>query len=351
MVCNSSVAPPVVLSDQVGGKWMVHGVDLASALDVWFESAARQRAATQQHLWRQVESHFDQLRPSAIVLDEDATPLKRIAVAAARRSGAASLVVQHGAPRVRFGFAPLAADRFLAWGEASREQLIGWGVPSERITVTGSPHDWPDISPRSDQRSIVLFTTVPPSDARPDAVEYHLTRRTHDDLIHLACAAVARLPGYELVFKLHPRATNGAWFEQIARSYPKLRFRIVRSGSLETLLAEAACVLNCGSSAGIEAASYGWPVIELLPAGSVELTPANRWGMLGAAGTLEQLDALLTQALGRPHACSPRPRTGQVFDDVGASAAERIVEAIVSATTMGAVAQPDTSDTLAEAAL
>ena len=48
----------------------------------------------------------------------------------------ARFVVQHGAPGGRFGFAPLAADRFLAWGRSSARQLVDWGVPSETVHVT-----------------------------------------------------------------------------------------------------------------------------------------------------------------------------------------------------------------------
>ncbi|MEX2558900.1 MAG: hypothetical protein WD403_03250, partial [Pirellulales bacterium] len=64
--------------------------------------------------------------------------MKRAAIAFARSHGIKSVVVQHGAPCVRFGFAPLHADMFCAWGESSRRQLEAWQVPPERIVVTGA---------------------------------------------------------------------------------------------------------------------------------------------------------------------------------------------------------------------
>jgi hypothetical protein len=332
LVCNSSQASPITMSDTLTNRWLVRGVDLRPAIEVWLNRMAYHRAAVQQHLWRQVAAHVKRLRPRAIVLDEDATPLKRIAVAAARRHNATSLVVQHGAPRVSFGFAPLAADRFLAWGETTRQQLTGWSVPAERVTVCGSSQPWPEASIHGNRRGILLFATVPPSDARPDAVAYHLTSQTHDELIHMACAAVARRSGYELVIKLHPRTPCAKHFERIARSHAGLRFRLVREGAFTDLLSEAACVLNCGSSAGIEAASYGWPVIELLPAGSLELTHARSWGMLGAANTADQLDRLLADALESAKSGRRLPAHGEVFAAVGRQAAARVVDAIVAAT-------------------
>jgi hypothetical protein len=350
-VCELSDRQTSVLTDKLRRKLLVRGVDLAPAVEVWLDRIAGQRATTQQQLWDNIERCFDPLRPAALVVDEDATPLKRMAIAVARHNGAASLVVQHGAPRVRFGFAPLAADRFLAWGEASRRQLTGWGVAAEQIIITGSPRHWPKIEPCPKRRSILLMATTPPRDARPDAVEYHLTRQTHDDLIHLACAAVARLGEFELAIKLHPRMTDRSLLEAMARSHPGLRYRIVEQGSWESHLAEAACVLNCGSSAGIEAACYGWPVIELLPAGSIELTPADRWGMLGAASTAEQLDRLLKQALGQQQARRGTPRVGEVFAAFGDAAARQIADAIVTATTPASGDElPKRSKTLAEAA-
>jgi hypothetical protein len=101
----------------------------------------------------------------------------------------------------------------------------------------------------------------------------------------------------------------------------------VDRGAAERWLGDADIVLNCGSTAGIEAAHRGWPVIELLPAGSRERTPADGWGLVGSAASFEKLCELLDRAL-RPAdraACS----RSDVFARTGPDAARAIVDAIL----------------------
>jgi hypothetical protein len=84
---------------------------LAPAIADWLRRRSQTYGARQTRLLEQIRAYFDQVRPTLLILDEDATPLPRVAIAVARSRGAASIVVQHGAPCVRFGFAPLGRGR------------------------------------------------------------------------------------------------------------------------------------------------------------------------------------------------------------------------------------------------
>ncbi|MEX2121673.1 MAG: hypothetical protein WD847_18960 [Pirellulales bacterium] len=300
---------------------------------------------------------------SLLILDEDCTPLKRAAIAFARSHGIKSVVVQHGAPCVRFGFAPLHADVFYAWGESSRRQLEAWQVPSERIVVTGAPGKGEggegdkatrrqgdkatktkvpstkiqEPSPKiqlatSNQQpatsQILLLATVPPSDHRPDSVAFHLTRRTHRRMIEIAFAAVARLPRARLIVKLHPRSVDDSDFRAVMARFPALDVRLVRHADCRTLVHDADCVLSCASTAGIEAAWSGAPVIQLLPLGSADILPAHRWGLLGTAREQAELDVLLARALSGA-AAPVRPRE-PIFAATGPTAARLIVDHLLS---------------------
>jgi hypothetical protein len=68
-----------------------------------------------------------------------------------------------------------------------------------------------------------------------------------------------------------------------------------RRERLADLVAAADCVLSCASSAGIEAARAGRPVIQLLPAGSGNILPAEWYGLRGSARSLEELRQLLSE--------------------------------------------------------
>ena len=348
LVCQSSLGRrngfvPGPLESSLA-EVQVEGISLARSLTRWLTELGRQRGPRQTRLVKQTERHMWHWRPTTLVVDEDATPLARAAIAAARRVSAASVVVQHGAPRVRFGFAPLAADRILVWGESSRQQLIDWGIAPQRIQITGSAkiaataRKVPSPAGSSQgPKQILFFATTPPSDHRPDAVSYHLTSHTHAKMLRMACAAVAGIVDAELVFKLHPRSRCDAGIQRIAAAYPGLKVRLVR-GNVQAHLDQAACVLNCGSSAGIEAAAQGVPVIELLPEGSLDLTPASDWNLFASARNLSELNVLLNHAL---HGDWDHQRTlhcDRVFARRGAAATRAAADAILGLSTPAAVA-------------
>jgi len=367
LVCESSDARTNRLLAAVPEKLECRGVNLAEPASRWLADRLSTHGPRQTKIVSRIDEHFRRVRPHAVVLTDDATPLARAAVALARRHGAASLVVQHGAPVCRFGFAPLAADRSLVWGRSSRAQLTRWGVPAERIDVVGSARHqrlddglsqvrWLDhagwlgssaASPQNARTRILLLATTPPRDDRPDAVALHLTGRTYAEMLRTALAGVSAIPGAELIVKLHPRAPDDPITHAVLSEFPAVRRRVVTAGPVEPWFDEVDCVLSCFSSAGIDAALAGVPVIQLLPRGSGDLLPHDEWGLLGSARTVEDLHGLLHHALdtrretvgwversethahtGRPSKSAPNPN---VFADLGRSAASTIAQAILAA--------------------
>ena len=367
LVCQSSDAGGNRMTQAVPERLECRGVNLAEPARRWLADRLRTYGPRQTRIVARIDDHFRRVRPQAVVLTDDATPMARAAVALARRHGAASLVVQHGAPVCRFGFAPLSADRILVWGRSSQDQLTRWGVPAGRIDVVGSPwHErlndelsqdgwldhagWPGSSAASPQNAlprILLLATTPPHDERPDAVALHLTRRTYAEMLRTALAAVSTIPGAELIVKLHPRAPDDPIAHAALSEFPAVRSRVVTSGAVEPWFDEVDCVLSCFSSAGIDATLAGVPVIQLLPRGSGDVLPHDEWGMLGTARTEAELTALLLQALdarrktvgwverSETHAHTDRRSKSapnpNVFADLGNSAASTIAEAILAA--------------------
>jgi len=98
---------------------------------------------------------------------------------------------------------------------------------------------------------------------------------------------------------MHPRAPHDPELVQALRSFPRLRNKVLVAAPLHEVLATADCVLSCVSSAGIEAAAAGLPVVQLLPQGSGSILPADWYGLLGSARTLDELRPLLREALAR----------------------------------------------------
>lgn len=339
LICDSSQGQENRLRAPGIERIECRGVDLAGPLRRWFAERLETAGVRQTRILEQIDAHFRRLHPDALVLDEDATPFARAAVALARHHGATSFVVQHGAPCCQFGFAPLSADRFLAWGQSSADQLMRWAVPEERIDVVGSPqHDrlhrecascGKSRHPQAKRKPrILLLATVPPRDERPDAAWLHMTRRAYADMLRAAVATIAEISGARLIVKLHPRAPHDPILEKILAEHRSLKARQVRKASLERCLRNIDCVVSCGSSAGIDATLAGRPVVQLLPAGSGDVLPHDQWGLAGTARSAVELKALLGQVLSGSY--QPAAANPHVFGDLCGSA-ERIAEVVLTA--------------------
>jgi hypothetical protein len=199
----------------------------------------------------------------------------------------------------------------------------------------------------ADQKEILLFATTPPADERPDAVAFHLTSETHRRMLRIACAAVAAIPGARLTIKLHPRCRDTEVFRAVAAEFSSLRYCIVRRARSRKLVRRAACILNCTSSAGIEANQLGVPVIELIPEGSSDLLPAREWGTLGTATCEAELTRLLAIAISKRERRTSNDR--QVFAASGQDAARRIVDELLVLSSPAAAKQPGCSGAIDQA--
>ena len=373
LVCNSSLGRENQLVADVPGPIPFEGVDLAEPLGRWMAGRAGSHGPRYTRLTEQIDAHFARVKPEVVVLDEDATPTARAAAVAARRHGARTLVVQHGAPYCQFGFMPAAADRFLAWGAATRDRLVGWGAEPERVRVVGavqgdalpprltvqqppnkpgtgtsrqSAHAGPTLSrsepvpallgtpreprPAVDPPRILLLATVPPRDDRPDAVSMNLTTETYAEMLRMAWATVAGIDDAELIVKLHPRSGNDPSVRRVCRDYPQVRTRLVRRGGPRRWFERVDCVLSCVSSAGVEAAAAGLPVVQLAPPGSTAALPDEAWAMAGTARSESELQQLLAKVL--VEGWRPEPRAiGNVFAPGPNTAARRIADEVVAA--------------------
>jgi hypothetical protein len=282
------------------------GIDLSAPVAEWLSRQSVRLRGPLRNAMRRIGEHLDRVQPGWLLVDEDATPFKRAAVALARERGIRTAVVQHGAPYVAFGFAPLAADYLFAWGESSRRQFQRWGVGDESIVVTGCPkHDaWlarpcprRPVGDGCREVHLLLLATLHHAPERPDLAGFHLTARTHADMVRWALEAIARRPGWRLTVKLHPRCADARFFRALIDSSAgvKNRVRLLKKGDVLALARQADAVLSCASSAGIEAMIAGRPVIQLMPRGSIDLVDPEQWGFAGTARSGKELDRLLSQ--------------------------------------------------------
>ncbi len=337
LACDSSLGRRNPFFVEIDRPVVYRGVDLAKAVQAWLSSTVDENGAADARLIRRIDSHFERIRPDYLLVDEDATPIPRAAIALARGRGMGSGVVQHGVTCVRFGFAPPAADRFFAWGEASRRQLIDWGYPPDRIVVTGAAQQGKaqsrvESAKRPERvsgkpRRILLLGTVPPRANRPDAVGLHYTAETYRRMLEAALGAVARFGDIHLTVKPHPRALDDPILHECLAGLVGLDARVVTDLPPEALFPSHDVVISCFSSAGVEALLYGVPVIQLVPQGSEGVLPYRRWGLAAEARTARELDAELGRILDAP--VSVRQSPAAAFAATGEAAASAIADAVL----------------------
>lgn len=295
---GSAAAVPAALTERLEFR----GVDLTPAVNARIELFV-ERGGARWHTWgERVAARLAEVRPDWLVTDEDATPAARSAVLAARQAGAQTAVVQHGAPCVRFGFAPLLADRFFAWGTTSAEQLMRWQVPHAQIAITGSPahRDFEQVRRQRQARSVpgsggptvLVLGTVPPRDDRPDAAAFPLTTAAYRQLWADCFAVLSTQRVREILVRRHPRSGHDGVWEEVRGQHRHLPQREVHEAPLPSLLAAADLVVALASSSGVEAALAGCPVIQLLPAGAPGVLPSEDWGFFGTARSAAEFAAL-----------------------------------------------------------
>lgn len=325
------------LSTAMGGRWPTQevnfrGIDLAAALEAYGTNLSLQHGQRYARLLRCIGGHFQRVRPTHLVLDQDASPFQRMALGVARDLGASSTVVQHGIPAVRFGFVPLEADQICVWNEASRQQLVEWGVAPQCIRITGATClHWQSIDKpvERSRRTLLVFLSTPPADGRPDAIGYHLTSETYSALLRTVFVAARNL-NCRLVLKLHPRSPDRQLLASLASQFADLDVQIIQSAAPERLLEVADAVVSCASTAGYEARLSGLPVIQLLPRGSADLLPTRLWRWDATARTAEELQLALSRIFASPR----EPGDGAETLPDTASAARRIVDCVLSCSAM-----------------
>ena len=190
---------------------------------------------------------LEERKVRAMVLYSDAHHAGRLMTLVGARRSIPSVVVQHGATFNAFGYLPLYATRFAAWGETSKAWLQERGAPEDRVVVTGNPrHDrYAGASPRSGPGFHLLWAVGPAPDPENEALFADLR------------GALAAMEDLVLVVRLHPAMARPSWL-------PPASDRILHSPSSRDLcdaLAEVDGVVTQGSTVGVDAACLGLPVI------------------------------------------------------------------------------------------
>jgi CDP-glycerol glycerophosphotransferase (TagB/SpsB family) len=247
-------------SKQFREKFVFEKVNFSSLFEQMFPQLVKRDWPEFVFLIKTLSKLFDKQKPSAVVLWADTVAFERTCAILAKRSGAKSIVLQHGIfkPILKKGdwaraFAPLTADKIAVWGKRFKDYLVSHEVPTEKVIVTGAPRF--DVLANKGEvdkeflekigaknRGVVVFA------AQTDTTEIA------KDLIN----AMAEFKGKQLVIKIHPMADSTP-YEKIVNEMNSNT--IIMRGQLHELLQASSALVTHSSTVGLEAMILGKPII------------------------------------------------------------------------------------------
>ncbi len=251
-----------------------------------------------------------------ILMDEDVCPFNKTLALTANQLGVPSIVIQHGAPFwiVQIALAPVSCTKIAAWGTYSKKLLLDWGVPEERIEVTGVPRYDTFIQEKlpaglkdevmrelglDPSKKIAVLATDPFHEpGRADFVGNYLQQEELRKLVQTVIEAARSFQDVQLVIKLHPRDR----YEEAARQWVKEAGAensviVTRTYSTPNLVRTCDVLLTVCSTVAIEAMLCDKPVVTINMQGGRDLQPHAELGAALGARDLESLKGSIFKSL------------------------------------------------------
>lgn len=218
---------------------------------------------------------FLKYRVTSLLLTSDAHHGGRLFTLVANQLGVPSLVVQHGVTLGEWGYVPLYATRFAAWGSISKQWLIERGVPPERIIVTGSPRlDRLNKQELLESREEHLGRFGIPASGYSllwamDPIPPAYNARILEQLVQV----VTVLPWLYLVIRPHPGTPQMSWIDRIVEEQARTMLCSPKENLYEVLNAVDGIIIQ-ESTVGLEAMALNKPVIVFQPDANATLLDA-----------------------------------------------------------------------------
>jgi hypothetical protein len=257
--------------------------------------------------------YLSEAKPRLLLLADDVHPRGRVLAGLARGLSIPSVNLQNGITGGEYedyGFIPLAADYFAAWGEVSRSWMVAKGTAPDRVPVCGSPRFesimklYRDIAPAKEAKmDTVLLLTSPFAPAEVAKI------------VQMVGEVIASRPDLTLLVKPHP-SEDVRLHRSILSSLADLngRFRILpQNCSLHQALADSHIVLTSNSGAGIEALLAGRFLVSLNLTIWPEMIPYVKAGVALPAHNREELALALKKITAYPQVRNGLLRSRQAF--------------------------------------
>lgn len=220
------------------------------------------------------------LAPGLVVTDEDTTPFNKALVEVCGHNRVKTVQLNHGILGHSLLKIPINSDIIAAYGDSSRKRLEKWGVPEEKIVLTGAPvySVLPERAHREKIKSsffaefdipegckIVTLATSPfRTEERADFMDSFLTPERIGRMIEVAACFLKEMSDREirLIIKFHPREKN-EWFTRQIFEHTDLKRKVIflKRYNLSNILFSSDLVLTYGTTVYYDAMLMKVPVV------------------------------------------------------------------------------------------
>lgn len=181
-------------------------------------------------------------------------------IAAAKDQLITTVEIQHG---ITFGLDSVYSktDKFIAWGEISREIYNKTGIPSQKIKVCGWPafevYKKNSINVRkSGKRMCILFLAHD-----PQGMSLPFSNWSSEKSLRIFFESVCKIKNVDVAIRLHPRADENLLLATAERY--GVNFSLSKEESLFEALSKCDVVIGQTTSASIDALTMEKPLIYL----------------------------------------------------------------------------------------
>jgi len=254
-------------------NFQIEGIDLRCAIKEKLSDLSRNQIDFAEQLVLEFNKLLQTHAPRAVLFDEEVCVFNKTLAKVCRSRNIPLFCQLHGVPFFDVSFTPTACDRILTWGESTAGRLKEWGVPEEKIALTGAPQyeNWhhsaaPQFPGPGEPLSILMATQPFHTNQAPDFIGSFLTDQLIEDSIRFCAELLKRDPTIHLAVKLHPRDKNFKWNQKLVDAFPgdiKCRIRLYQKEDTRTLVLKSHLVLTMGSTVFYEAMLLKRPVFIL----------------------------------------------------------------------------------------
>ena len=297
--------------------WLEMGfpADVASALGRYTPFASVGTFISLLRLVIIYRRYLSEAKPRLLLLADDVHPKGRVLAGIAGGFSIPSVNLQNGITGGEYedyGFIPLSADYFTAWGEVGRRWMVQKGTAPERVEVCGSPRfesimpAYQNIAPVEEAKiNTVLLLTSP---FAPTEVA---------QMVQMVGEVIASQSTLTLLVKPHP-SEDIRLHQSILSAVASLsgRFRLLpQDYPLSQALADSQIVVTSNSGAGIETILAGRFLVSVNLTIWPEMIPYVKNGVALPAHNKKELALALKKILTDSDARKRLLRSRQAFYD------------------------------------